>query len=103
MTVSLIEASWYVEANSGFLCVTCFFTLQERGKYFSSFEILKGYDKQRNNRFTDMFVMPAQDRKYKQTGRYDMTHVIDPVVTHHVVPMSIKKFVDTDGTVIVLL
>ena len=55
---------------------------EERGKYFTSLEILKGYDKQRNNRFTDMFVMPAQDRKYKQTGRYDMTHFIDPVVTH---------------------
>ena len=74
---------------------------EERGKYFTSLEILKGYDKQRNNRFTDMFVMPAQDSRYKQTGKYD-THVIDPVVTHHVVPKSIKEFVDTDGTVIEL-
>ena len=72
---------------------------EERGKYFSSLEILKGYDKQRNNRFTDMFVMPAQDRRYKQTGKYD-THVIDPVITHHLVPKSIKEFVYTDGTVI---
>ena len=74
---------------------------EERGKYFTSLEIRKWYDKQRNNRFTDMFVMPAQDRRYKQTGKYD-THVIDPVVTHHVVPKSIKEFVDTDGTVIEL-
>ena len=46
-----------------------------------------------------MFVMPAQDRKYKQTGKYD---TIDPVVTHHVVPKSIKEFVDTGGTAIEL-
>ena len=32
---------------------------EERGKYFTSLEILKGHYKQRNNRFTDMFVMPA--------------------------------------------
>jgi hypothetical protein len=38
---------------------------EERGKYFTSLEILKGYDKQRTNRFTDMFIMPAQDRRYK--------------------------------------
>ena len=31
-----------------------------------------------------------------------MTHVIDPVVTHHVVPKTIKDFVYTDGTVIEL-
>jgi hypothetical protein len=74
---------------------------EERGNYFTSLEILKGYDKQRNNRFTDMFIMPAQDRRYKLTGKYD-THVIDPVVTHHVVTKSIKEFVDTDGTVIEL-
>ena len=75
---------------------------EERGKYFTSLEILKGYDKQRNNIFTDMFVMPAQDRRYKHTGNYD-TNVIDPVVTHHVVPKSIKEFVDTDGTVLELI
>ena len=101
MTVSLIEASWYVEANSGILCVTCFITLQERGKYFSSFEILKGYDKQRNNRFTDMFVMPNQEKRYKERGDY-YTHIIEPVVTHHVTAKSIKEFVDADGTVIEL-
>ena len=38
-----------------------------RGKYFTLLKILKGYDKQRNNRFIDMFLMPAQDRRYKQT------------------------------------
>ena len=74
---------------------------EKRGKYFTSLEILKGYDKQRTNRFTDMFIMPAQDRRYKLTGKYD-THVIDPVVTHHVVTKSIKEFVDNDGTVIEL-
>jgi hypothetical protein len=74
---------------------------EERGKYFTSLEILKGYDKQRTNRFTDMFIMPAQDRRYKSTGKYD-TRVIDPVVTHHIVAKSIKEFVDTDGTVIEL-
>ena len=74
---------------------------EERGKYFTSLEILKGYDKQRNNRFTDMFVMPNQERRYKERGDY-YTHIIEPVVTHHVTAKSIKKFVDADGTVIEL-
>ena len=74
---------------------------EEKGKYFTSLGILKGYDKQRNNRFTDMFVMPNQERRYKERGNYD-THIIEPVVTHHVAPKSIKEFVDADGTVIEL-
>ena len=74
---------------------------EERVKYFTSLEILKRYNKQRNNRLTDMFIMTAQDRRYKLSGKYD-THVIDSVVTHHVVTKSIQEFVDTDGTVIEL-
>ena len=74
---------------------------EERGKYFTSLEVLKGYDKQRNIRYTDMFVMPNQERRYKQRGNYD-THISEPVVTHHVAPKSIKEFVDADGTVIEL-
>ena len=34
---------------------------EESVKYFTSLEILKRYNKQRNNRLTDMFIMPAQD------------------------------------------
>ena len=30
------------------------------------------------------------------------THIIEPVVTHHVTAKSIKEFVDADGTVIEL-
>ena len=45
--------------------------------------------------------MPNQGRRYKQRGDYN-THIIDPVVTHHVAPKSIKEFVDADGTVIEL-
>ena len=48
-----------------------------------------------------MFVMPNQERRYKERGNY-YTHIIEPVVTHHVTAMSIKEFVDADGTVIEL-
>ena len=66
---------------------------EERSKYFTSLEVLKGYDKQR------VIVMPNQERRYKERGNYN-THIIEPVVTHHVAPKSIKEFVDADGTVI---
>ena len=45
--------------------------------------------------------MPNQERRYKQRGDYN-TRIIDPVVTHHVAPKSIKEFEDADGTVIEL-
>ena len=50
--------------------------VEERGKYFSSLEILNCYDKQQNNIFTDMFVMPAQERRYKKLGNMIHTSLI---------------------------
>ena len=73
---------------------------EEKEKSLTALNFLKGYDEQRTRQFTDMFIMPAQDRKYKQTWK-SYNHVIAPVETHHVESKS--YVVDTAGTVIELL
>ena len=72
---------------------------EETEKSLIALDFLKKWDEQRTRRFADMFIMPAQDSRYKQTGKYDK-HVIAPVETHHVESKS--PIVDTAGTVIEL-
>ena len=55
-----------------------------------------------NNGITDLQIFLSCQLKIEDINKLGNTPVIDPVVMHHVVPKSIKEFVDTGGTVIEL-